>query len=210
MKQFHVFVFTTMLLLTSAVYFSCRKPIVLDDTDQGFPIQLNGAIDGDSIRMNWDNKRVTNFQRVVVLSSETPISVGLSPFAGLKIELNSNNININTFAKAIPLFQNKIYFKVYIEIDNRFIESNLLEINLSSTAFNGRADAIRFHPDSNWMIAVVTNLTNSLPILTVTDGKNQHILAKVALNDLNDPNAVSIGFHRYQNEENIDIKYQKC
>jgi hypothetical protein len=205
MKQFHVFVFTTILLLTSAVYFSCRKPIVLDDTDQGFPIQLNGAIDGDSIRLNWANKRVTNFQRVVVLSSETPISVGLSPFAGPKIELNSTNSNITTFAKPIPLFQNKVYFKVYIEIDNRFIESNLLEINSSSTAFNGRADALRFHPDSNWMIAVVTNITNSLPILTVTDGKNQHILAQAALSDLNDPSAVNIGFHRYQNEENLLI-----
>jgi hypothetical protein len=205
MKQFHVFVFTTMLLLTSAVYFSCRKPIVLDDTDQGFPIQLNGAIDGDSIRMNWDNKRVTNFQRVIILSSETPILVGLSPFAGLKIELNSNNIDINTFAKAIPLFQNKIFFKVYIEIDNRFVESNTLEINSSNTAFNGRADVVRFHPDSNWMIAVVTNLTNSAPIITVTDSKNKNILGKVALNDLNDPTAVSIGFQRYQNEENLLI-----
>lgn len=107
MKQFHVFVFTTILLLTSAVYFSCRKPIVLDDTDQGFPIQLNGAIDGDSIRLNWANKRVTNFQRVVVLSSETPISVGLSPFAGPKIELNSTNSNIK-----LPLQSQYLFSKI--------------------------------------------------------------------------------------------------
>jgi hypothetical protein len=203
MKRFHVLVFTTILLLTSAVYFSCRKPIVLDDTDQGFPIQLNGAIVGDSIRMSWDNKRVTNFQRAIIISSEASIPVGLSPFAGLKIELNTNNLDINTFVKAIPLFQNKTFFKVYIEIDNRFIESNSLEINSSSTAFNGRVDVVRFHPDSNWMISIVTNLTNSLPTLTVIDGKNRNILGKVSLNDLNDPNAVSIGFHRYQNEENL-------
>ena len=203
MKQFHVFVFTTILLLTSAVYFSCRKPIAIDDTDQGFPIQLNGAIDGDSVRLNWDSKRVTNFQRVIVLSSETPIPVGFAPLSGLKIEFSATDFDINSFAKSIPLFQDKIFFKVYIQIDNRFIESNLLEITSGRTSFDGRPDGIRFHPDSNWMVSIVTNLINSSPAIIVTDGKNQKIISRVTLSDLNDPTSVAIGFHRYQNEENL-------
>jgi hypothetical protein len=41
------------------------------------------------------------------LSSETPISVGLSPFAGPKIELNSTNSNIK-----LPLQSQYLFSKI--------------------------------------------------------------------------------------------------
>ena len=204
MKRLHAIPATIVLLLLSIAYFSCRKSIPLDDSDQAFPLQLDYNIQNDSIVLNWNGKAVTSFQRSIVLRSSQPIPTGIVPQTTTQsqIAFTSNDNAVTRAADFVPVFQDKVYYKVYVQLDGRFIESNQIEVSFGGFSGEGRPEIVLFHPDSNWVVTILYS-NNNLPHLTVIDYATMKVLKQISMPDVFDANTVGMAFKRYQGQENL-------
>ncbi len=204
MRRLHYFLASMALL--SGIWLSCRKDISLDDSDKNFPIALTAAAVGDSVVLSWESKRITQFQRVIVLRSSEPMPTNISPLNPVNAQmlLNSNDETVNRFAEALPFFFTKAYYKVFLQIDGRFIQSDNVSLQFSSFAEDGRPESVFVHPDSNWV--VLTLFSNSFsPQLVLVDLNQRKIIGRVTLSDFSDPQYSSATFMRYQNKEYLQV-----
>lgn len=204
MRRLHYFL--AFMALLSGIWLSCRKDIALDDSDKNFPLDLTAAAEGDSVVLSWVNKRITQFQRVIVLRSSEPMPTNISPLSpfNAQIVFNSNDETVNRFAEALPFFFTKAYYKVFLQIDGRFIQSDNVSLQFSSFAEDGRPEAVFVHPDSNW-IALTLLSNSSSPQLVLVDLNQNKILGRAAINDFSDPQYSSATFMRYQNKEYVQV-----
>lgn len=204
MRRLHYFL--AFMALLSGIWLSCRKDIALDDSDKNFPIDLTATAEGDSVVLSWENKRITQFQRVIVLRSSEPMPTNTSPLSpfNAQIVFNSNDATVNRFAEALPFFFTKAYYKVFLQIDGRFIQSDNVNLQFSNFAEDGRPEAVFVHPDSNW-VALTLFSNNFSPQLVLVDLNQRKIVGRVTLTDFSDPQYSSATFMRYQNKEYLQV-----
>jgi sulfur carrier protein ThiS len=204
MRRLH-YAFALVTLLSS-IWLSCRKDITLDDSDKNFPLNVTAAAVNDSVVLSWENKRITQFQRVVVLRSSEPMPANISPLNPLNAQVlfNSSDATVNRFAEARPFFFTTAYYKVFLQIDGRFIQSDNVRLQFSNFAEDGRPESVYVHPDSNWI--AVTLMSNIFaPQLVLLDLNQNKVLGRVTINDFSDPQYSSATFMRYQNKEFLQV-----
>lgn len=196
----------TILALLSVVWFSCRKAITIDDSDRDFPIQLTATIEGDSVVLSWNMERTVQFQRIIVVRTPAPFDKGLSPFIlpDVKFILDAETDGIERFAELLPLFQPKSYYKVYVLIDGRFIESNIASISRNIFIEGGRPEMILMHPDSNWA-ALFIIFDNKPPAIVIVDLNDGKIKGKHEVSGSFAWLNTSMSFQRYQGKEYLVV-----
>ncbi len=191
--------FLCFVLFSAIAYFSCRKTIDISDSDQNFPIELKSTQVGDSILLEWDNKRTTSFTKTIVLRSNEPIPPGATPFeTGQQVVAFSTTDNSTSSVKlSLPIFSSKAFFKVYVQLGARFVESNAVEASFSRFVGDGRPENTFFHPDSSWMVMAVINGQGSSSFVTL-DYRTQKKMGEYSLGFSTDFNTISCSFTQKQ------------
>ncbi len=137
-----------MLLFTT-----CKEDLSVDNSDKNFPITLRYEQDGDAIHFSWDAAKVSSFEKYVLIRSANPIPPGLFPnVGGLDNIFTSDRADSTTFTDfSPPLFQ-EVHYKLYVDIGDRFVESDDVAFSFDNLLINGNAAFVRFVPDSNWVV----------------------------------------------------------
>ena len=151
LKNSSGFLFFLVLLLAAG----CRDNLVVDNSDQNFPLTLQAQSANDKVTLKWEAANVSNFEKYVVLRSRNPIPTGLRPLFSTtdqEIILQSDDIKTTEFVdENLPIVE-KLYYKLYISIDDRFIESDAVVINFDNLLVDGNGSVVKFVADSSWVI----------------------------------------------------------
>ncbi|MBL7782640.1 MAG: hypothetical protein JNM22_15540 [Saprospiraceae bacterium] len=151
LKHYPGFLFFFLIMLVA----SCREQLNVDNTDQNFPLTVNAQKDEDKVVLTWEAANVSNFNKYVIVRSRNPIPAGLSPVfssGDIEIVFQSDDIDTTSFTdEALPVLQ-QLYYKLYINIDDRFIESAAVSLTFDNLLLEGNGSVIKFYPDSNWVI----------------------------------------------------------
>lgn len=152
LKNYSGILFSLLLLTFMA---GCKDNLVVDNSDQNFPLTLNSELGNDKVTLRWEAANVSNFEKYVVLRSRNPIPAGLRPVFSTseqEIILQSDDIKTTEFVdESLPIVE-KLYYKLYISIDDRFIESDAVVVNFDNLLVDGNGGVIKFVADSSWVI----------------------------------------------------------
>ncbi|MCC6281025.1 MAG: hypothetical protein IT262_10515 [Saprospiraceae bacterium] len=148
--------FTSLLsLLLLAFLAGCKDELIIDNTDQNFPLTLQTTAANDKVILHWDAVNVSNFEKYVVVRSRNPIPIGLRPVfstGDVEIIFQSDISDTTSFVDAaLPIVQ-KLYYKLYVGFGERFVESAATEISFDNLLVEGNGGVIKFVADSNWVI----------------------------------------------------------
>lgn len=164
----HLFPLTRFVLLSlvALVVFSCKETLTVDNADQNFPVELHAQPDGESIRFSWDPAQVSTFENYFIVRSPLAIPAGLTPFAGgnSQIIFQSDRPDTTVFVDESPPLFEEIYYKLYIDIGERFVESEAVKMSFDNFLLQGNPAIVQFWPDSNWVI-VANDFNGSLQVV---------------------------------------------
>jgi hypothetical protein len=188
--------------IAALAYLSCRKTIEIDDTDQGYPIALTFTQVGDSIKLEWAVKRTTNYIRTIVLQSGQPIPDGIGPqeTGTQRIAFSTTDDAVDEVTVGIPVFENEAFFKLYIQLGSRFIESNTISINVNRFVGQGRPENTFFHPDSSWVVMAVVSNQGTVSYTTL-DYRTNKILGEYNMGFISDFQTINCTFTRKSGKE---------
>lgn len=149
----------TRLLYGIAIGFTlllgaCSEAIQVDDTDKQFPVLLSATISNDVVTLRWDEAHVSGFESYKLVRSLTPLPPGLNPSSNgtdIRVLLNTDDPDSTSFLDDnVPLVQ-KAYYKLYIDIGDRLVESDNIAVNFSNFIVDAVPFFAKFHPDSSWV-----------------------------------------------------------
>jgi hypothetical protein len=202
------------ILLFSA-FFACKEKIEINNDDDGFPLNLRMEVNDETPSFSWDAANVSNFGGYTLVRSETFINPGQKPgFGGTTIIMQTNNADSVKVEDATTPFVTELYYKLYLNIGDRFIESQTVKLAQELTKFPFTADYIYFIPDSSWAVILTANQIK----LTLYDYKEKEILAtktiggSVSVTDISMTDAVENGkrvlyyFNSYEKLYKFDLK----
>lgn len=133
----------------------CKDDLVIDNSDQQFPLALNVIAGNDKVTLQWDAANVSNFEKYVIVRSRNPIPVGIRPTFStpdFEIILQTDDVKITSFVDELIPIVDKIYYKLYIGFGDRFVESDATAIPFDNLLIDGNSSVIHFIPDSNWVL----------------------------------------------------------
>lgn len=149
MKISYVFIFWGLLL-----FLGCQKEVVSDNTDKNFPLRLNYSTTNDNSRFSWAEVNVTGFQQYVLVRSSTTIPVGGTPSGKTRVFESSNVKDTITLTTASIIFDSVGFYKLYTQINDRWLESQEVRVSNTNLIVSGNPLAATFLPDSNWVLIV--------------------------------------------------------
>jgi hypothetical protein len=165
-----------ILLLTC--FFACKEKIEIDNTDNGFPLELRMEVNDETPSFSWDAAKISNFGGYTLVRSETPIPPGQKPgFGGSFIVMQTNKADSIKVEDNTTPFVTELYYKLYLNLGDRFIESQSVKLVQELTKFPFTADYTYFIPDSSWAVILTVNQVK----LTLYDYKEKKILATKVL-----------------------------
>lgn len=147
MKISYAFIFLGLLL-----FLGCQKEVTLDNTDKNFPLLLNYSTTNENNRFSWAEVNVSGFQQYVLVRSSTPIPVGGTPSGKTRVFESSNIKDTIALPTANILFDSVGYYKLYTQINDRWLESQEVRVSNTSLIVSGTPLASTFLPDSNWVL----------------------------------------------------------
>lgn len=130
---FKLFGFIFLLSLSS-----CLKEVKVNDSDNIFPLTLRLASNKESVRLEWDKFSSVGFRKYMIVRSFSPIAAGLTPRNSSAHTIISEITDINTltfsdhFINTTPIF----FYKLYVDVGNRYIESPNLEVKNTLHVFS--------------------------------------------------------------------------
>ena len=143
----------TLLLL--AFLAACKDDLMIDNSDQNFPLDLQMETGNDKVSLRWEAVQVSNFEKYVVVRSRNPIPAGLQPVfssSDFEIVFQSDRADSLSFVdQALPIVE-KLYYKLYVGFGERFVESAAKEVLFDNLLVEGNGAVIKFVADSNWVI----------------------------------------------------------
>lgn len=147
-----------LFLLPAFVFFSCKDILTVDNTDQDFPVELRSEAAGETIRFSWDAAQISTFENYFLVRSALPIPAGLTPFSSSSMQIVFQNDRPDTtvFVDVSPPLFEEVYYKLYIDIGERFVESAALKISFDNFLLPGDPAIVKYWPDSNWLIIANT------------------------------------------------------
>ncbi len=171
MKSFFFFPLSIIVILTFFV-FGCQNNIALDNTDNINPIELRFETKQGKRFMTWDAVNSISFRKYILVESRNEIPNGIIPLESSPhfisfIEIDS--MSISTFELIALPISNKSYFKLYVDIGSRFIESQTLEIKNELFSVPGLQTA--FYYDGNAHLYGLNAADKKLIYYSLTDLK---------------------------------------
>ena len=119
-----LFLILTPLLLLFA---SCEKEVI-DNTDKKFPIEISVNNKGSLSELTWTRANVSSFVEYIIVRSTDSIPSGLPP-ASTPIVARIDDFEEITFVDSSTPFVEELYYKVYVDIGERFLESPSLKVD---------------------------------------------------------------------------------
>lgn len=142
-----------LFLVLALLFCGCEKEKI-DNTDQDHPIQLTVTKPGRNVILEWTATNISNFENYVLVRSTEPIDDPLEPIGAFA---TVEDFEENTFEDtAFPLAE-KVYYKVYAKVGDRFLFSptvpiefdvKLLDLRATRTAYAEESDVL-FLYDNN-------------------------------------------------------------
>lgn len=166
------------ILLFSALVFvsGCREDLIVDNSDQNFPLTLHSETGSDHIRLSWARANVSTFEKYVIVRSRNPIPAGLHPVfssADFEIILQTDELDSLSFKdESLPIAEN-LYYKLYVGFNERFVESDAVKISFNNLLVDGTGTVIKFIPETNWVL-VSDEFTGTLRLV---DYETREIIA---------------------------------
>lgn len=142
-----VTIFSFCLLLS--LFFACKKEQV-NNNDGGFPLQLTAQQDGRNVVLDWTETKVSSFEEYIIVRSTEPIPVDFvpTPFSQFVIE-RLDEFEDNQFIDNSPLLAERIYYKVFADIGDRFLQSEEVIVEYEVTILNRIPTRIAHNPDTD-------------------------------------------------------------
>ncbi len=157
-----------IILLSLGIWLGCKKEIQLDNSDKGYPLQLQYSGNDNGV-FSWDEVKVTGFERYILTSQAQPTGTGTGPTGNTVFESTEYDKN-SAFAFSSLNFDSITYYKLYARLNNRWLESNEVVVKKQILVFNGTPVAQAYLPDSNWVITLKTDINGgSIAKLVVSD-----------------------------------------
>ncbi len=126
---------------------SCKKEKI-DDTDQGFPIQLTAEKPGRNIVLNWTETKVSNFEHYSIVRSPNPIPDSPTPQTGSIATID--DYKTATFEDASFPLSEFVYYKVYAKIGDHFLFSPTVKITNNVQLLDLIANRTVFDTDNHF------------------------------------------------------------
>ncbi len=143
------------VLLLAMLWAACKEDLVIDNSDQRFPLNLQTESGNDKVTLRWDAANVSDFEKYVLVRSRNPIPTGLRPVFStgeFEIILQSDSVQKTAFVdQSLPIVE-KLFYKLYVSFNERFVESAAMEVSFDNLLVDGNGAVIRFVRDSNWVI----------------------------------------------------------
>ena len=137
--------FPFVFALSVALFFAACKKEKVDNTDQAYPIELSLSKPGRNVVLNWTKTNISDFESYLLVRSTDPIEDTPEPVG---IFQTIDDFEENTFEDtAFPLSE-KVYYKVYAKVGDRFLFSptvaiefdvHLLDFQVSRTVFDAES-----------------------------------------------------------------------
>lgn len=140
---------------------SCEKEKVNNEND-GFSIQLTAVQDGRNIKLSWTETKVSTFAEYIVVRSLEPIPTDFvpTPFSQSVIG-RLDEFEDNEFVDISPLLAEKIFYKIFVDIGGRFLQSEEALVDYEVIILDRRTSRAEFNPDTD-MLYLMDNLNNNL------------------------------------------------
>jgi hypothetical protein len=139
------------LVFSSFFLYTCQEKIEVDNTDIGFPITLDFQFDENKVSVNWVASNHSLFNNYFIVRSLTPIPAGSVPGVQ-QVVFSSNNRSATTFTDSLLPLAPEVYYKLYIGIGTRFLESDQIKTTFNNFTIPGSASYVQIFPDSNWLV----------------------------------------------------------
>ncbi len=142
-------------LFAFSSFFSCKND------DQELPLQefkLSISQDGNQLYHSWTEVNISDFERYIIVQSSEPIPANLDPFSSSLFNSEINKIvhlessnSISEWDEIVLSEETKLYYRVFIELSDRYITSNEVEIDFAEKLIfqstqNSNIDLFH-HPD---------------------------------------------------------------
>ena len=148
----HLQKFTILFFcLFFSLFLACSKENV-NNNDGGFPLQLTATQEGRNIKLNWTQTKVSTFEEYVVVRSTEPIPIDFipTPFSQLVIK-RLDEFEENEFTDNNPLLAERIYYKVFVDIGDRFLQSEERVVEYEVTILGGIPGKVAFNAATNML-----------------------------------------------------------
>lgn len=104
---------------------ACEKEEV-DNSDKNYPIQLTVSKPERNIELAWTKTNISSFESYIVVRSTDPIPDSQTPPSGTIATITDQGEN--TFSDVGFPFVEKLYYKVFVKVGDRFLFSPTVEM----------------------------------------------------------------------------------
>ncbi len=113
------------LLLAAMAFFSCQKEEIDNSDNDGYGIQLSLHKPGRNVELTWTRTNVSNFEQYLVARSLD--SLPDSPIPN-NVIATLDNVDSTHFVDASFPLANKVFYKIYAKIGDRFLLSQTVSV----------------------------------------------------------------------------------
>jgi hypothetical protein len=130
-----------------------------EPTTGNYPVGLEASMDNAVVQLNWTLATISTFEEYIVLRSTEPIPDNPIPDAGGTIVLIAriDERTKTTFEDSEFPLEQTMYYKVYADIGERFLESATVRVDISFTFFPFRSDIGTYDPVTGNLIGFDNN-----------------------------------------------------
>lgn len=144
MRQPFTLAFTLLVML---LLVSCEKEEI-DNSDKNFPIQLSIEAIGQLNMLSWTTTNISTFEEYILVKSIDSIPANLAPLAS-QVITRIDDFEETSFTDAAISFSENFYYKVYVDIGGRFLESPTLKVTQKILSYDFIADRILYDAASD-------------------------------------------------------------
>ena len=147
----------------------------LDDpgtTPSNFPLTLQAEQDFSLIHLHWAPVKVTGFKEYILLQSSTEIPSSPEPTISSEISIvkRIDDSDVTTFTTSDILFSENVCYKLYVCIDDRFIQSNNVCIEQDFKLLEGFYDRAGHEKGSDDVI-MFDRVNRNLSVYNLSSGE---------------------------------------
>ncbi|MEP6795556.1 MAG: hypothetical protein ABJB16_14605 [Saprospiraceae bacterium] len=134
------------------------------------------------ITLNWDPVNVTGFKEYIILQSTTDIPNGPAPIvtAETTVLKRIDNRNIHSIAVSNTLFAERLCYKLYTSVNDRFLYSSTVCIDQDLALFNGFNDRAG-HEDGLDKVVMFDRINGQLNVLDYKLETIEQTISEVSL-----------------------------
>jgi hypothetical protein len=170
-------------ILLVLYFYACQDKIDFNNSDNGFPIELRMEVKNGTVLFNWDVVKAYDFKGYTLVRSEMPILTGKSPSLGVNTiifkSLKADSVKIED--NSLPFFGTYFYYKLYVDLGDRFIESQTLTFFQPVSDLISTTRLVYVYPDTS--LAVLYSINDAT--LTLFDYKNHIVIANKSIGNPN-------------------------